>query len=196
MPTANPPGPEPVVTPRLRLEVLDAASVLALAGGRSLHELGHSDPYDVLDAAEHMLKLRAAQLRENPEHAAWLVRLVVERSSGDAVGYVNFHAPPNADGMVEIGYQIAPAVRRRGYATEAAHAMWAWAARRGARVLRASVAPHNEPSLALVQRAGFVQVGAELDEIDGLELVYERPAAGMADGVETAAERQAQPPLT
>jgi RimJ/RimL family protein N-acetyltransferase len=169
-----------VVTPRLRLEVLDADAVLALADGRSLSQLGHDDPYAVLDSSAHVVRLRAAQLRENPEHAVWLLRLVVERSSGTAIGYVNFHAPPDADGMVEIGYQIVPAARRRGYATEAAHAMWAWAARHGARVLRASVAPHNEPSLALVARAGFVQVGEEVDEVDGLELVYERPAAGMA----------------
>jgi len=54
------------------------------------------------------------------------------------------------------------------------------AAERGARVLRASVAPQNAPSLALVQGAGFVHVGVEMDEIDGLELVYERPAAGLA----------------
>lgn len=187
MPTAIPPDAQPVVTPRLSLQVLDADAVLALADGRSLSELGHFDPYAVMDVAEHVLRLRAAQLRENPEHAAWLLRLVVERDSGAAVGYVNFHAPPDADGMVEIGYQIVPAVRRRGYATEAAHAMWAWAAQHGARVLRASVAPHNQPSLALVERAGFVQVGEEMDAIDGLELVFERPAAGVADGVATSA---------
>ena len=196
MPTAVPPDAAPVVTPRLGLEVLDAASVLALADGRSLSELGHSDPYDVLDVAEHVLRLRAAQLRENPEHAPWLLRLVVERGSNAAVGYVNFHAPPDADGMVEIGYQIVPAARRRGYATEAAHAMWVWAAERGARVLRASIAPHNAPSLALVQGAGFVHVGAEMDEIDGLEHVYERPAAGLACRGDERLTDLGQRPLT
>lgn len=180
MPTPTSPDTDSVITARLRLDVLDVDAVLALADGRSLGDLGHSDPYAVMDIAGHVLELRAAQLRENPQHAPWLLRLVVERNSGAAIGYVNFHAPPDADGMVEIGYQIVPAARRRGYATEAAHAMWAWAAQRGARVLRASIAPHNTPSLALVQRAGFVQVGEELDEIDGLELVYERPAAGIA----------------
>ena len=52
--------------------------------------------------------------------------------------------------------------------------MWEWAAQHGARVLRASIAPDNEPSLALVRRAGFVEVGEQMDEIDGLELIFEK----------------------
>ena len=165
-----------VLTPRLRLEVLDQPAVAALAAGGSLSELGHLDPYQAMTTAGHMLALRAAQLEESPGTAPWLVRVIVERDTGAVVGYVNFHAPPDAEGMVEIGYQVVPEARRRGYATEAASAMWAWAGERGAQTLRASIRPDNEPSLALVQRAGFVHVGEEVDEIDGLELVYERRA--------------------
>ena len=36
--------------------------------------------------------------------------------------------------------------------------------------------PDNEPSLALIRRAGFVEVGSQIDEIDGLELIFEKPA--------------------
>ena len=43
------------------------------------------------------------------------------------------------------------------------------------RVVRASVAPTNAPSLALIRRAHFVQVGQQWDAEDGLELVFERP---------------------
>lgn len=77
--------------------------------------------------------------------------------------------------MVEIGYQVLAEHRRCGYATEAAQGMWDWAAQHGARVLRASIAPENVPSLALVRRAGFDEVGQQIDEIDGLELVFEKP---------------------
>ncbi len=42
-------------------------------------------------------------------------------------------------------------------------------------VVRASVSPDNEPSLAIVRRLGFTQVGEQIDEIDGLELVFELP---------------------
>lgn len=168
------PDSDPVLTPRLRLEVLDQAAVAALAAGGSLSELGHSDPYQAMATAEHMLALRAAQLEKSPGDAPWLVRVIVECATGAVVGYVNFHAPPDSEGMVEIGYQVVPQAQRRGYATEAANAMWAWAAERGAQTLRASIRPDNEPSLALVRRAGFAHVGEEVDEIDGVELVYER----------------------
>jgi hypothetical protein len=30
--------------------------------------------------------------------------------------------------------------------------------------------------LAMIRRAGFQQVGEQIDEVDGLELVFERPA--------------------
>ena len=56
--------------------------------------------------------------------------------------------------------------------------MWRWAAEHGARVLRASISPDNEPSLALIDKAGFVEVGSQMDEIDGLELIFEKPERG------------------
>ncbi|MGA8016429.1 MAG: hypothetical protein WCB85_10980 [Candidatus Dormiibacterota bacterium] len=37
----------------------------------------------------------------------------------------------------------------------------------------ASVSPLNAPSLAVVRKLGFVQTGVQVDEIDGVELVFE-----------------------
>ena len=42
------------------------------------------------------------------------------------------------------------------------------------RVCVASVSPRNAASLALVRSLGFRQVGEQIDEVDGLELVFER----------------------
>jgi len=56
--------------------------------------------------------------------------------------------------------------------------MWAFAARQPeVKVLRASVAPDNDASLAIVRRAGFRQVGEQIDPVDGMELVFEIPSA-------------------
>ena len=66
--------------------------------------------------------------------------------------------------------------RGRGYATEAARALLAWACdEHGIRHFIASVAPGNAPSLAIVRRLGFVETGRQWDEEDGEELVFELP---------------------
>jgi [ribosomal protein S5]-alanine N-acetyltransferase len=165
-----------IPTERFDLVLLTSSWLNAYVAGTPLPDLGFDDPDDFLADAAHVVHLRAEQLAHDPTQAPWLLRAIVLRATRGAVGYVNFHAPPDERGMVEIGYQVLPQHRRHGYATEAAGGMWAWAARNGALVFRASVAPDNEASLAMVRRVGFVQVGSQIDDVDGLELVFERPA--------------------
>jgi RimJ/RimL family protein N-acetyltransferase len=125
------------------------------------------------------LKMRFGQLRREPEAQQWLGRALVLRESGDMVGYAGFHGPPGFNALeksdaVELGYTVLEPFRRRGYAREAAEALMDWArVAHGIRRFVASVAPDNEPSLALVRTLGFVHVGERMDEVDGLELVFE-----------------------
>jgi RimJ/RimL family protein N-acetyltransferase len=112
-------------------------------------------------------------MESDPSTRPWLLRLIVIRETGELAGYVNFHAPPGDEGWVEIGYQIQPRFRRRGYATEAAYAMFLWAGAQGVQRLRASVSPDNEASLGMVEKMGFTRTGEQWDEIDGLEYVFE-----------------------
>lgn len=90
------------------------------------------------------------------------------------MGTAGFHAPPDADGRVEVGYRVQPAYRRRGVASEVVRALFDWAAREhGVTRFRASVAPGNVPSLAIIGRLGFREVGRQTDDIDGEEIVFE-----------------------
>jgi len=83
--------------------------------------------------------------------------------------------------MVEIGYTTLPDYRRRGYARAAVAALLVEAAASpDVRTVRASISPDNIASLALARSFGFVQVGDQWDEENGLELVFERPAGGAA----------------
>lgn len=85
-------------------------------------------------------------------------------------------------GRAEIGYTVLPAHRRQGLATEAARALIAWAWAQGERTVFATVAPTNPASLAVVRRLGFVETGSQIDDIDGLELVFEITRGAEAGG--------------
>ena len=120
---------------------------------------------------------RLDQMREDPASARWLVRVVIDTESQEIVGHAGFHGPPDQNGMVEVGYTIHPDYRRRGYASAALGALISYAANDiDTKTVRASVSPDNAASMATITPFGFVQVGEQMDEIDGLELIYERPA--------------------
>jgi RimJ/RimL family protein N-acetyltransferase len=121
------------------------------------------------------MRYRLDQLASDPSALPWLLRAVVLREPDRSViGHIGFHAPPDAGGCVEVGYSIEPAFRRQGYAQEAVQALFDWARQsHGVHHFKASVAPSNVPSLALVQKLGFTQTGSQLDEEDGEELVFE-----------------------
>jgi RimJ/RimL family protein N-acetyltransferase len=118
--------------------------------------------------------MRAGQVVADPPSADWITRVVWDPDRRLAVGRAGFHGPPDDDGMVEVGYSIDPAHRRRGYARAALRALLERAAGDPAvTTVRASVAPGNVPSRDLVLGEGFVEVGSQIDEEDGLEIVYE-----------------------
>jgi len=125
------------------------------------------------------LTFRLRQMREEPARERWLVRAIVPRDEArPMVGHVGFHGPPGYNALkaadaVEVGYTIFPEHRRRGYATEAVRALLDWARAQGIHRFVASVGPQNEPSLALVRRLGFREVGRHWDDEDGEELEFE-----------------------
>jgi RimJ/RimL family protein N-acetyltransferase len=134
---------------------------------------------------EGFLLLRQRQMLEDPGLQEWLVRALVLREPGrPLIGHIGFHGRPGTNGprrenAVEMGYTVFEPFRRRGYATEAVEALLDWAAReREIRHFVASVAPSNEPSLAIVRRLGFRRTGSQWDEQDGLELVFELERQG------------------
>jgi ribosomal-protein-alanine N-acetyltransferase len=170
-----------IATPRLDLLPLSPPLVAALVAGdvevaRSLAPF----PMDAstFDGDAHVLSLRHAQLTADPTEEPWLLRAAVLRESGEVVGKVGFHAPPAADGGVEIGYRVTPSYRRQGLASEMSVALIRWAAEQGATSCLASIRPDNVPSLAVATKLGFVRTGEQMDEIDGLEWVFTLPLTG------------------
>ncbi|MFI6977109.1 GNAT family N-acetyltransferase [Embleya sp. NPDC050154] len=131
----------------------------------------------VSDRARGLWRRRFDQVTAEPESAPWLARAAVSEPDGAVVGYAGFHGPPDESGMVEIGYTVVPEARRRGYA----RAMLASLLERAAHepdvsTVRVTISPDNAASLATIQGFGFVETGEQMDEEDGLEIIFEVPA--------------------
>ena len=166
----------------VRIVQLDGPTLQALADG-DLVRARRTSPvalseWLVSPEAVGTWRMRARQAEESPEDLPWVTGVVWDVDAEICVGKAGFHAAPDSDGMVEVGYAVDPAYRRRGYARAALEVMLVRAAADPAvRTVRASVSPGNAPSLALIAGYAFAQVGEQWDEEDGLELVYERDAA-------------------
>ena len=162
---------ETVLSARLALIALPGPVIDEVIGSEHeafLELTGVVYPAEWPSEDRHVLGLRKRQISEGDDYR-WLLRAVVTRSHPTMVGRIGFHGPPDADGVVEIGYRIDSAFRRRGFGFECA-------ARLIEAAERASIAPENEPSLRIAERLGFRLIGEQMDEIDGLELVFERKA--------------------
>ena len=110
------------------------------------------------------------KLREWPEQAGWWLHFFLD-SEGRLVGSGGFVGPPD-DGVVELGYEIAPEFRGNGYATAAAQAMVDKARTFGvvhtvvAHTLANEKANEN-PSTSVLRRLGFRFAGEVPDEEEG-----------------------------
>ena len=176
--SADPPGQS---TRRVRLVELGVPALAALADG----DLATAGAAAGAELGTYFLgetwwwRLRQSQLEDDPSRAGWLAYAAVDTDPdgpSEAVGFASFHGPPDDHGMVEIGYAVAPELRRRGYARAIVAALIARAARAPeVTTVRAAISPDNPASLAVIAGFGFEHVGQQWEKADGLEYLYERP---------------------
>lgn len=154
-----------IFTPRLELRPLTFAAARALEQGPEA--LGEWLGCAVADGWFDSEFIRVA-VRLVPDLAAdrgladW-TRLVLDRSEPQTlVGSVGFLARPDVSGMLEIGFETAPGLRGKGYATEAAAALAAWAFEHGDVARLAAVCfDDNLASAAVLQKIGFRRVATD-----------------------------------
>lgn len=165
-------------TPRVEIVHLPAAALHALAAG-DLATANAASPVPLTPAFTDpdwhgVWQLRSRQVDHDPGALAWVTGAVRDVDAGVCVGRAGFHGPPDENGMVEVGYAVDESLRRRGYGRAILAALLARAAvEPEVRVVRASVGPDNQASLGLIEEFGFVRVGEQWDEEDGLEYVFE-----------------------
>ncbi len=84
------------------------------------------------------------------------------------VGMGGYKGDPSPEGVVEVGYAIAPAFRGQGLATEATRSMVdsAFADPR-VQAVDAHTLAHENPSTRVLEKAGFRKIGERIDPEDG-----------------------------
>lgn len=120
---------------------------------------------------------------------AWLARLdrstapdpwvhgfsFVRRNDEVVVGQGGFKGPPTEEGVVEIAYGVSPDHQGKGYATEAAAALTAFAFQCSkVRVVRAHTLREANASARVLTKCGFQFVGEVIEPEDGLVWRWEK----------------------
>jgi len=134
------------------------------AGLREMYTSGEVSP-------EWLAALRASQGPDPWRHGFFLMH----REMCEAIGSAGFKGPPDAAGMVEIAYGVAPSFEGQGYATEAAAELVAFALESGrVKLVRAHTLPAANASTRVLTKCGFRHVGEVVDPDDGPVWRWER----------------------
>jgi len=113
-----------------------------------------------------MLPLYVQELLHTPSALGWGIWIVIHRGENVVIGDVGFKGLPDADGTVEIGYEVVPAYRGRGHATEAVRALIPWAfGHPEVRRIVAECAPENAASIRILTKVGFQPIPAAAEAL-------------------------------
>jgi RimJ/RimL family protein N-acetyltransferase len=149
-------------TPNLRLVPQTREEIRAL-----IEAMSPSDKAQL--SADWLARFHASAAMDPWVHGFRLVH-----RDGGFVGTCSFKGPPT-DGMVEIAYGVASGEQGKGYATEAARALVAYAFTfRDVRVIRAHTLPEAGASRRVLAKCGFRHVGEVIDPEDGLVWRFEK----------------------
>ena len=170
---------QPIIrTQRLELHHLSVDQLVKLYETPHDASINDNQPFDnphrVLIDDSGPLKWRVPQVKVDPSLNKWFVRWIVLSHTREIIGSTSFHGPPSTDGMIEIGYGIHPDFQGQGFGPEALIGMWSWAIEDvHVKTLRYTVSQTNTRSLRVIQKFGFTNVGQQIDDVDGPELIFE-----------------------
>lgn len=112
-----------------------------------------------------MLSQDALLLEAEPQRSEWSY-LVVHTSARALIGDIGFHAPPDANGSIEIGYDVLATYRRQGYAVEASEALLGWAFQQPeVHYVVAESLVENVASIRVLEKLGLRRVSTTQESI-------------------------------
>ena len=145
----------PVETERLIIRLFEARDIDAFTAYRNDEKWMRFQGFKGLPREQY------AQALLKPASASEGVQLAItDKTTGALIG--DFYLKTDGE-RCHIGYTVAPAHARRGYALETVHAMLVWLATQGFQRVYADVMPDNAASIGLLHKAGFVDTGCMED---------------------------------
>jgi ribosomal-protein-alanine N-acetyltransferase len=156
-------------TTHLRLQPYAPEQLLALIEGVPQFEdqigLRAADGLRDFIVSDEVSSAWLSRLRGSREPDPWIHGFaVIDRNSRSVIGNASFTGPPDEEGTVEIAYGIVPDYQGRGYATEAAAALVAFAfGSEHVRLVRAHTLPKPNASTRVLAKCGFERVGEVAD---------------------------------
>lgn len=159
-------------TPRLECQSLSLQDYAEFEAGHEPKWEGFSNPYKHLIYGPSPLVHRIPRVKADSSFAE--IGLVLAIHNGEVIGSAGFHDFPDENGMIEIGFGIVPEKQRQGFGVELLHGMWREISKQtDVRILRYTVSPTNDASMHIIKKLNFELVGEQIDDEDGLELIYE-----------------------
>lgn len=152
----------------VRLVTVDLAVLDAALGDRSALEqaLGCTvaDGWDVFPGA---IRRTRDEVAADPQRTRWGARLFIVQEPRTLAGWGGFKGPPR-DGVIELGYAVAPSWQGRGVATAAVREMLREAfAVPEVQAVSAHTRAEPGPSVRVLEKVGFVRAGEVPDEAVG-----------------------------
>jgi RimJ/RimL family protein N-acetyltransferase len=155
--------PDRVVAERVELRQVPVGLARVLAGpeaddpGSPSWASGYPLPGTRVAARNFMRQAAAAGDDGNGQ---WGMFHIILRETGEVIGDIGFHGPPDEAGTVEIGYSIVGQYRGRGLVGESAVAICglAWSRPEVSRII-ARTEEGNAASAGVLRHAGFREDG-------------------------------------
>lgn len=159
-----------IETKNLRLIPCDTEMLRsAIEGNEALAKrLGVVVPDNWTEFGVQALKYALDRLEESEDEKNWWTYFPVHRNDNRLIGSGGYKGRPNAEGMVEIGYEIEPGYRSRGFATEMTTVLVDNAFKHtSVKSVIAHTLGEENPSTKVLQKCGFERVGEINDPDDG-----------------------------
>ena len=157
-------------TPNIRLlEGTEPILKAAVAGDAELAAaLGVGVPEQWTEFGTGAFAYSLDKLQADPNAAGWWTWFPILTESNTLVGSCGFKGPPDANGMVELGYEVAVSHRNRGFATAITRLLIAKAwDDASVRTVQAHTLAEENASVAVLRKCGFANVETLSDPDEG-----------------------------